>query len=181
MRIELFSRKRVTRREDKAERPKVQCRDGSLVIDCRGCPGVQDLADPGCMRCLLRSLATSPSVETLVLSRNLDVAYEGTCVTALLELAEAVRLCQVPPQTPERACQSCASRPSLVLAKLADSIPYGWNGVAITVSPLQPRARCHSCAAQVNDAASAVVAKLRNVERMVSREAFMVVGESGHA
>ena len=180
MRIELLSRKPDPRREDRTE-PRMQCQDGSVIIDCRTCPGVQDLGDPGCMRCLLRTLARTPSAERLVLSKNLDVAYEGGCVEALLELAEAVRMCRIPPQAPDRACQSCPSRPSLVLGNLADSIPYGWSGVTLTVTPLQPRAKCHSCVAMVNDAASAVAAKLQSIERTVSKEAFMVVGESGHA
>jgi hypothetical protein len=133
------------------------------------------------MRCCLRALSQSLAVERIVLSRHLDIAYEGACMSCLRSLAETVRMCHIPGLSEDRACASCPSRPSLVLGNLADSIPHGWGGVAPRVKPWQARAKCHSCASQVNDAASAVAARLLALEREVSREAFMVIGESGHA
>jgi hypothetical protein len=109
----------------------------------------------------------------------MDVAYEGACIEVLHELAEAARMCRAF-ETEERGCQACPARPSLVLGSLADSIPFAWGGAAPSVRPAQARARCHACASRVNDTAAAVVARLRAVERKVSREAFMVVEGPGH-
>jgi hypothetical protein len=156
--------------------------DGSLVIDCRSCQGAQDLADAACLRCALEAIIGAQSFDRITLSRSLDVAYEGRCIPVLRELAEALRLCRSGiPLEADRQCQDCGSRPSLVLGRLADAIPHGWSGQAAPVSPAQPRAKCCSCASQVNDLLSTVASRLRSVERSVSREAFMVVGESGHA
>lgn len=157
-------------------------RDGALLIDCRGCQGAKDLTDQGCMRCVLRSICRLPSFDRLVLSASLDIAYEGGCVQVLRELAEAVRLCRDEAISPlERSCSSCPGRPSLLLEKVADSIPYEWDGQAPRARPVQPRARCSSCSERANDVLTAVLAKMRSIERSSSREAFMVVGESGHA
>jgi len=157
-------------------------REGALIIECRGCRGAQDLADQGCMRCALKALSGSPSFESLVLSRSQDIAYTGRCIQVLRDLADAVRLCQegVPP-TSERACVNCPYRPSLLLERMADSIPYHWEGQAPRHHPRQPRTRCTICSEKVNDVFCAVLAKLRCIERSSSREAFMVVGESGDA
>lgn len=159
----------------------VHLRDGSLIIDCRGCPGAKDLVDPGCMRCALRALSRLPNFDRLVLSGSLDVAYEGGCVQVLREMAEAVRLCRDAPLTNERSCSSCPNRPSMVLERLADSIPYYWDGQAQRSQPAQARAKCATCSDKVNAVMSAVLAKMRHIERFSSREAFMVVGESGNA
>jgi hypothetical protein len=157
-------------------------RDGTLVIDCRQCLGAKDLTDQSCMRCALKSMCRLPSIDRLVLSASLDVAYEGGCVQVLRELAEAVRLCREEALLPlERSCSNCPVRPSLLLQKVADSIPYEWDGHALRAKPAQPRARCASCSERANDVLTAVLAKMRSIERSSSREAFMVVGESGHA
>lgn len=157
-------------------------RDGVLLIDCRNCHGAKDLTDQSCMRCALRSICRLPSFDRLVLSASLDVAYEGGCVQVLRELAEAVKLCREEALSPvERSCSSCPGRPSLLLQKVADSIPYEWDGQAPKAKPAQPRARCASCSERANDVLTAVLAKMRSIERSSSREAFMVVGESGHA
>lgn len=170
------------RSEDGVDTARSSVLDGSLVIDCRACPGVQDLSDQGCMRCALGAMVWAQGFDRVLLSRSLDVAYEGRCIQVLRELSEAVRLCRSGVQhAPDRPCQGCGSRPSLVLGRLADSIPYGWSGLTVPVAPLQSRAKCATCTAQVNDLLSTVMAKLRSAERSVSREAFMVVGESGNA
>jgi hypothetical protein len=157
-------------------------RDGVLLVDCRCCQGAKDLTDQSCMRCALRSICRLPSFERLVLSASLDVAYEGGCVQVLRELAEAVKLCREEALSPlERYCSSCPVRPSLLLEKVADSIPYEWDGQAPKIRPAQPRARCASCYERSNEVLTAVLAKMRSIERSSSREAFMVVGESGHA
>lgn len=153
--------------------------DGTLTIDCRTCPGPQDLTEQACMRCCLGSLSGTASCTRIVLSRHMDVAYEGACIEVLQELAEAVRMCRGV-ASEERGCQACPARPSLVLGSLADSIPFAWGGAAPSVRPAQARAGCHSCASRVNDVATAVAARLRALERNVSREAFMVVEEPDH-
>jgi hypothetical protein len=157
-------------------------RNGALIIDCRGCKGIQDLVDQGCMRCALKALARAPSFETLVLSNSQDVAYEMGCVQVLRDLTDAVRLCREGiPRAVERSCSNCPSRPSLLLERMADSIPYDWDGRAPRCQTSQSRAKCALCSEKVNDIFSAVAAKMRCIERSSSREAFMVVGESGDA
>jgi len=153
-----------------------------LVIDCRGCHGREDLTDQDCMHCALGAISRLPSFDRLVLSGSLDVAYEGGCVQVMRDLAEAIILCrQEAFSVTERSCSNCPSRPSLVLGRIADSIPYHWDGQAPRVRPAQARAKCASCSERVNEIQSAVLAKLLRIERASSREAFMVVGESGNA
>ena len=184
MRIsELLPRSTSTKRPISIQgRGWAMVRDGVLLVDCRGCRGAKDLTDQSCMRCALRSICRLPSFDRLVLSASLDVAYEGGCVQVLRELAEAVKLCREEALIPlERSCSNCPGRPSLLLEKVADSIPYEWDGHAPRARPAQPRARCASCSERANDVLTAVLAKMRSIERSSSREAFKVVGESGHA
>lgn len=159
-----------------------QMRDGTLTIDCRGCRGSKDLGEQTCMRCALKALSRNPSVNRLVLSGNLDAAYEGSCIQVLRDLAEVVRLCTEDViSIGDRSCNSCPSRPSKVLERLADSIPYQWDFLTPKARPAQSMAKCVSCAEKVNEVQSTIVAKIRQIERCTSREAFMVVGESGNA
>jgi hypothetical protein len=164
------------------EKGKPALRNGALIIDCRDCTGAQDLVDQGCMRCALRALSRAPSFQSLVLSNSQDVAYDGGCVQVLRDLSDAVRMCREGiPRGPDRSCSNCPGRPSLLLERMADSIPYQWDGQAPRCLPAQPRAKCAACSEKVNDIFSAVLAKMRCIERSSSREAFMVVGESGDA
>ncbi|MDD1746519.1 MAG: hypothetical protein LUQ16_02030 [Methanomassiliicoccales archaeon] len=157
-------------------------RNGALIIDCRDCKGAQDLVDHGCMRCALRALSRAPSFQSLVLSNSQDVAYEGGCVQVLRDLTDAVRMCREGiPRAADRSCSNCPGRPSLLLDRMADSIPYQWDGQVPRCLPAQPRAKCAACSEKVNEIFSAVLAKMRCIERSSSREAFMVVGESGDA
>jgi hypothetical protein len=164
------------------DRTAAQMRDGTLTIDCRGCRGSRDLREQECMRCALKALYRIASYNRLVLSGNLDVAYEGGCIQVLRDLADVVRIChEDAPLMDERYCNNCLSRPSLVLERLADSIPYYYDSSAPKARPAQSRAKCASCSERVNDIQSTVAAKIRQIERSSSREAFMVVGESGNA
>jgi hypothetical protein len=164
------------------DKSRAQLRDGTLVIDCRGCHGEKDLGDQACMRCALKVLSRLPGFDRLVLSGSLDVAYEGGCVQLLRGLAEAVRLCREEACTSnDRSCSNCTTRPSLVLERLADSIPYHFDGLAPRVRPASSKTKCVSCSEKVNDIQSMITAKIRQIERASSREAFKVVGESGNA
>ncbi len=133
------------------------------------------------MRCALRELTRTPCFDRLVLSGSLDVAYEGSCVLVLRDLAEVVRLCHegAAPED-ERNCSGCDSRPSDVLGRLADSIPYQWDGALKRSRPVRTKVKCASCWEKVDEVRSMVLAKMHQIERSSSRGAFKVVGESGN-
>jgi len=101
-------------------------------------------------------------------------------VQVLRELAEAVKAVREE-ASPFGTLLLQLPRSPLVVAGEGRRTPFPmeWDGHAPRARPAQPRARCASCSERANDVLTAVLAKMRSIERSSSREAFKVVGNQG--
>ncbi|MEM0449514.1 MAG: hypothetical protein QW520_06825 [Methanomassiliicoccales archaeon] len=154
---------------------QTEIKDGEVRIDCRDCSGPQDLKEQMCMRCCLKSFQEASNCEKIILSRYIDVAYEGPSIEIIIELSEIAQLCRMPIGVENHLCKNCSSRPSLIFGELADSIPFSLTGKNNLKSVRQANEKCYNCVNRINDHLSHINSRLKTIEKKVQKRAFMVI------
>jgi len=178
------------RKQEVLRRPSENCpylrKGNELVIECRECPGSQDLLDEGCLRPVLRIMAMEGGVEEIVLSGDWEMSYMGDSVAVIGSLAKVVRTCMDLSMLPNRFqdCCSCPLSPSKFYASVSNGLPRLLDESGIKTlarrSSKHPRA-CDDCMGRVNSNLEGMRYSLEELGREVAWKAFRVVGVEDEA
>lgn len=188
MRIPLMKKCRSIDANHPTFRTHVGCprsRDGTtLVIDCRSCEGKQDLLDRECLSSALKSLASEPGVEEVILTGDWDVSYGGECVRALCSLATVVRFCfdLSTISAGHKFCKGCPLSPERFYSSIPNdllSLPDGQHLSSFARQSGKHNGVCDDCIQRVGSNLSQIKGSLEEIGMDVTRSAFGVV-EAAH-
>jgi len=157
---------------------------GTLVVDCRGCRLKQDLAEPRCLKGVIRIMASeAPGIREIMLSRDWEIVYDRECADALSGVGDIIRFTNgITFQQPFEDCTSCLSNPRTVIARVVDSLPQPAPELGTHYSrPSGGHGRaCEQCVRTLRINLDHVKHLLDLAEQRINKAAFRVVSNDEH-
>jgi hypothetical protein len=168
-----------------------------LVANCRSCKhGKADLSDPVCFGGILRAFSQGLGAHVIVLSRPVEVQYDGRTIgifersVELLELMEnlglrdpVTRYSKTGEKGLARYCSRCDLNPSVVFPKLREILyngPEAFHGafkevVARAATPKEETGACNGCVRETRDDLTLLFNKFEEFVRHVVKQGFSIV------
>ncbi len=157
---------------------------GALIIDCRGCRQKQDLADPRCLKGIIRIMASeAPGIREIILSRDWEIIYDQDCVDALSAISDIVRFANsIQFHQPFEDCATCLSNPRTVIARMVDGLPRAAPEMdASFARPSGGHGRaCEQCIRTLRSNMDHARHLLDLAETRINKAAFKVVSSNDH-
>lgn len=102
--------------------PKSSVTDGTLIVQCEGCPSSPDPGSDRCIGCLMDQLMGAGSCDRMILRNGNDRELSGAPGRFLAEAA-SIRRWSMPGTPSERGCARCGLSPDKVIGRAWADFP----------------------------------------------------------
>lgn len=157
---------------------------GSFIVDCHGCRQAQDLADPRCLRGMIRAMsAEAPGIREVMLTRDWEVVYDQECTDVLASMGDIIRFFNsISYQQLFEDCSSCPSNPRTVVARVVDCLPETAPELDTRFArPSGGHGRaCEQCVRSLRSNLDHARLMLERTGSQINKAAYRVVGSDEH-
>lgn len=151
--------------------------NGTLVVNCKGCPHEQSLESTACFKGVLKALSNETGVREILLSRDWEIVYDRDCVVVMESLAEVTKFCSGISFYPAfEDCASCPSNPRTIVSRVLEMLPQSYVPAAASSLRIGTHGTaCEQCVRSLRLNLVHIEQLLSEAERKVARTAFRVV------